>query len=45
MGLTVGLAIGKATSIREIALEKNNCLIAEKSFNPVGNKKKNRCRK
>ena len=41
----VGWDIGGATSIREIALEKNNSSIGEKPFNPVGTKEENQYRK
>ena len=41
----VNWAIGRATSIREIVLEKNNSSIGEKPPNPEGTKEENRWRK
>ena len=41
----VGWAIGGTTSIRKIALEKNNSSISEKPPNPMGTKEENRYRK
>ena len=43
--IIVSWAIGRATSIREIVLEKNNNLIGKKPPNPVGIKEENWCRK
>ena len=43
--IIVGWAIKRATSIREIALEKSNNLIGEKPPNLMGTKEKNRYRK
>ena len=43
--IIVDWAIKKATSIKEIAREKNNSLIGEKPPNLVRNKEGNRCRK
>ena len=43
--IIISWAIGGATSIREIALEKNNISIGEKPSNPVGTKEEDQFRK